>query len=120
MNISRTFCAAVLSTLCATAAFADCSYPKKPKDPPNGMKATQEDMIAAQKVTKQFNADVEAYLTCLESETEGLISALPPDTKPEKIQQIKGKQAKKHNAAIEDMQKYADAFNKQLRAFKTK
>lgn len=120
MNISRMLCAAVLSALCATTAFADCAYPKKPKDPPNGSKATQEDMIAAQKLTKQFNTDVETYLTCLETETEALIAGLPADTKPEKIQQIKGKQAKKHNAAIEDMQKYADSFNKQLRAFKAK
>src|SRR5689334_2733532 len=120
MNISRMLGATVLGALCVTTAFADCAYPKKPKDPPNGLKASQDDMMAAQKVVKQFNGDVESYLTCLDTETEALLSSLPPDTKPEKIQQIKGKQAKKHNAAVEDMQKYADAFNKQLRAFKAK
>ena len=121
MKFVKTFClAAALSLSCAIPAMADCTYPKKPSDPPNGAKATQEEMVAAMKATKQYDADVKAYLACLDTETDSLISALGSDAKPEQIQQVKSKQNLKHNAAIDDLQKYADGFNTQLRAYKAK
>lgn len=121
MKLAKTFClAALLSLSCAVPVLADCAYPKKPSDPPNGAKATQDEMVAAMKVTKQYDADVKTYLTCLDSETDSMVSALGSDAKPEAVQQVKNKQNLKHNAAIDDLQKYADAFNTQLRAFKSK
>jgi len=77
-------------------------------------------MIAGMKITKQYDADVKAYLSCLDTETESLITSLGSDAKPERIQQVKAKQNLKHNAAVDDLQKYVDAFNEQLRAFKAK
>lgn len=121
MKLAKNFCLALaLSLTCAVPVLADCVYPKKPSDPPNGSKATQEEMVAAMKTTKQYDADVKTYLACLDTETDSLISALGGDAKPEAIQQVKNKQNLKHNAAIDDLQKYADAFNVQLRAFKAK
>lgn len=121
MKFAKTFClAAALSLSGAGLAMADCAYPKKPSDPPNGAKATQEEMVAAMKVTKQYDADVKSYLSCLDGETDSLLKGLGTDAKPEAIQQVKSKQDLKHNAAVEDLQKYADAFNVQLRAFKGK
>lgn len=120
MRISKTLTAVAVSLLCAASAFADCTYPKKPSDPPDGSKATKEQMIAAQQATKQFNLDVETYLACLDKETDAMVTALGQDAKPEQIQQVKSKQAMKHNAAVDDLQQHADAFNKQLRAYKSK
>lgn len=118
MRISKIVCAVAVSLLCAASAFADCTYPKKPSDPPDGAKATKDQMIAAQQATKQFNVDVENYLACLDKETDSMIAGLGQDAKPEQIQQIKNKQAQKHNAAVDELQQHADAFNKQLRAYK--
>src|SRR6267154_1596120 len=121
MKFVKTFClAALLSLSCAVPVLADCTYPKKPSDPPNGAKTTQEEMVAAMKITKQYDVDVKSYLNCLDTETDSLVNALGADAKPEAVQQVKNKQNLKHNAAIDDLQKYADTFNLQLRAFKAK
>lgn len=120
MTIWKALAVTAVGMWCVAPAFADCAYPKKPSDPPDGAKATQEQMLEAQRATKQFNADVETYLACLEKETDALVSELGPDAKPEQIQKVKSKQAMKHNAAVDDLQQHADAFNKSLRAYKTK
>lgn len=120
MRILKAWAVTAAGMLCIAPAFADCAYPKKPDDPPNGAKATQEEMLTAQRATKQFNVDVESYLACLSGETETLVSELGPDATPEQVQKLKNKQAMKHNAAVDDLQKHADAFNKSLRAFKSK
>lgn len=120
MRTVKALAVAAVGMLCMAPVFADCTYPKKPTDPPDGGKATQEQMLDAQRATKQFNADVSAYLECLDKETDSMIGELGPDAKPEQIQKVKSKQAMKHNAAVDDLQKQADAFNKSLRAFKSK
>lgn len=120
MTILKALTVTAVGMWCIAPAFADCAYPKKPSDPPDGAKATKEQMLEAQRATKQFNVDVETYLTCLTQETETLVSELGPDAKPEQIQKVKSKQAMKHNAAVDDLQQHADAFNKSLRAFKAK
>lgn len=120
-SVSRLCFPAIFAlALSTTNALADCVYPKTPADPPVGKNASQDDMLAAMKLTKQYDADVKAYLGCLDTETEAQISNLGADAKPEQIQQVKKKQNLKHNAAVDDLQKYVDAFNVQLRAFKTK
>ncbi len=120
MRISRILTVAAASLICAAPAFADCAYPKKPSDPPDGKKATKDQIIAAQQATRQFNADVETYLACVDKETDQMVAALGADAKPEQVQQVKSKQAQKHNAAVDEVQSYADAFNKELRAYKSK
>lgn len=120
MTFSKLFCVAAVLSLSALPTYADCAYPKRPTDPPNGAKASQEEMLAAMKATKQYDADVKVYLSCLDDETDALVNALGTDAKPEQIQQVKAKQNLKHNAAVDDLQKYVDAFNVQLRAYKAK
>jgi opacity protein-like surface antigen len=122
MKLAKNFClAAVLSLGCAAAAMAaDCASPKKPANPPSGKTATQEEMIAAMKASKQFDADVKAYQACLNTETEAMIAALGDKATPDDIERVKSKQDKKANEAYEDATKVADAFNVQLRAFKAK
>lgn len=121
MNIAKRACmAAVISVLSAAPVLADCAYPKKPADPPNGAKATQEEMVAAMKATRQFDADVKAYQACLDNETETLLNALGAKATADEIKRIKDKQILKADTAYEDAAKVADAFNVELRAFKAK
>jgi hypothetical protein len=121
MKFAKKLCTiTVLSLICAAATAADCALPKKPSDPPNGAKATQEEMVAAMKATRQFDADVKAYQTCLDAETENLLNALGDKATAEDIKRVKDKQALKANAAYEDAAKVAAAFNEQLRAYKAK
>lgn len=121
MKFANKLCmAAVFSLICAAPVLAECTYPKKPSDPPSGTKASQEEMVAAMKATKQFDADVKAYQACLDTETDAMIAALGDKATAEDIKRVKDKQTLKANTAYEDATKVAEAFNVQLRAFKAK
>lgn len=123
MNIAKKLSMAAVFTVLGAApglAAAECAYPKKPVDPPNGAKASQEEMVAAMKATRQFDADVKAYQACLDSETETMLNDLGNKATADDIKRIKDKQSLKANTAYEEAAKVAEAFNVQLRAFKTK
>jgi hypothetical protein len=112
---------AVLSLLAllsvATSAMADCTYPQPPAVMPDGNAASKEDMVAAAGQYKQYNTDVDAYVACLDQETEAKIKEAAGAGA---IMQIKSLQAKKKSSAIDERQAKIDEFNKQLRAFKAK
>jgi hypothetical protein len=66
--------AAALALVLTTSAFADCSKPTVPNIP-DGKKATQEQMVTAQKEMAEFNAATKSYLDCLRKEQDEAISA---------------------------------------------
>jgi hypothetical protein len=113
----------ILTTITALtlsmAAGAECIYPKMATEIPDGSKATQPEIVAAMTAVKKYNEDINAYLSCLEVESESQIAALA-DPKPEQIKQIKGIQTAKHNAAVDELEKQATRFNVQLKAYKAK
>lgn len=103
--------------LASPLAFADCSYPKAPEASPDPKTATQPEMIAAMSAFKQYNADVDAYVACLDEET----AAKTKDAAAAgAIMQIKAIQAKKKAAATDERQTKIDAFNKTVRDFKAR
>lgn len=110
-----------LATLAALtlsmAAGAECIYPRATTEIPDGKTASQEQIVTAMNAVKKYNEDINAYLSCLEMESETQIAALPEPT-PEQIKQIKGIQTAKHNAAVDELESYATKFNAQLKAFK--
>ncbi len=118
MKVTRALCLMVLTLSFAIPVLADCTYPKKPADPPVGATATRDQMIAAKQVTTQYSDDVKSYLNCLDAEAASQITALGADAKPEQIEPIKNKRDLKYSAAEETMQKYVDSFNAELRAYK--
>jgi len=64
-------------------------------------------MITAMQTLKEYNADVDTYLKCLDFETkQNRLSA--------------NDQEKMHNNAVDTMQKVAAKFNEQVRTFKSK
>lgn len=100
----------------ATAAQADCVYPKAPATIPNGSTASEADMSAAAAAFKQYNTDVTAYLSCLQDET----AAKSANVSAGQAIQIKSMQSKKHNSAVDELEANVAKFNEQVRAFKNK
>lgn len=100
------------------AAQADCNFPKAPDAIPDGKTASEAEMITAMTNFKQFNNDVNAYLTCLEKETADKISSAGGATSS--VVQIKSMQSKKHNAALADLKEITGKFNEQVRVFKAR
>jgi hypothetical protein len=64
-------------------------------------------MVTAMQTLKEYNADVDTYLKCLEFEQkQNRLSA--------------GDQEKMHNQAVDTLTKVANKFNEQVRSFKSK
>jgi hypothetical protein len=59
----------LLATLLySLAAEADCVLPAAPSHIPDGSSASEQEMIAAMKILKQYNDDVDEYTKCLDFE----------------------------------------------------
>ena len=107
---------ALLATLGATAATAACIYPRPPENIPDGATATYDQMVEAQKAIKQFDTDITAYNACLDLELQSLLAN--PEIDEGRKQELRVMQAKKNNAAVDDVQAAVDRFNEQLRVFR--
>jgi hypothetical protein len=107
-------------TLLAAAGWAEatCIYPRAPDRVPDGATATYEEMVAAQKAVQQFNADINSYNTCLDLEMATLEKSGAYDEN--RMSELRAMQAKKNNAAVDEVQTLADRFNEQLRIFKAR
>jgi hypothetical protein len=98
-------------------ASADCIYPKAPGKIPDGKTATKDEMLAAQAAFKQLDSDVNAYTACLEQETNARLTEGGEQLPKDQVAQIRAIEAKRHNAAVDELQTHADAFNEQVRAY---
>jgi hypothetical protein len=109
----------VLTLLAAAgAAEATCIYPRAPERVPDGSTATYDEMAAAQKAVRQFNDDIDAYNSCLDLEMATLEKTGTYDEN--RLAELRAMQAKKNNAAVDEVQALADRFNEQLRIFKAR
>ena len=108
MKSPKWMLAAAAAACCfSLAAQADCVLPPAPSKIPDGNTASEQEMITAMQTLKEYNADVDTYLKCLEFETkQNRLSA--------------GDQEKMHNTAVDTLQKVAAKFNEQVRTFKSK
>jgi hypothetical protein len=107
-----------VGTLCCAFANAECVYPKAPGNAPDGLTATQEEMVAGMQAVKEYNARVNSYLECLEKEMNERLEAAGPSAPADQIEQIKAIHSKRHNAAVEELEAHATRFNEQVKAFK--
>jgi hypothetical protein len=114
MKFIRVVSLATIASLAATAALADCAFPKAPATIPDGKVATEAEMIEAMKVFKAYNEEVTAFGTCLEEETRTKANGTA------QLMQLKSLQMKKHNAAVDELQTKAKLFNEQVRIFKSR
>ncbi len=110
--------AALLTCLAAGTAQATCIYPRAPERVPDGKTAAYEEMVAAQQAVQQFNEDINAYNACLDMEMLSLEQSGLYDAN--RLMELRAMQAKKNNAAVDEVQAVADQFNEQLRIFKAR
>jgi len=109
---------ALIALAASGAAQATCIYPRAPERVPDGATASYEEMATAQKAVQQFNEDINAYNSCLDLELAGLEKSGTYDEN--RLQELRAIQAKKNNAAVDEVQALADRFNEQLRIFKAR
>jgi len=107
--------------LAAAQANAACDYPVAPGKFPDGTQATKDEMLAAKKLVVKYDADMTAYLTCIQSEFQTKVALLDKDkTTPEQKAEMSRMQDQKQNAAIDEVKSVTERFNEQLRAWKAK
>ena len=120
MKRSLSLLALPLLLALGAGAHAACVYPQAPQSLPNGGKATKEEMLAAQAQVKEYSKTVqEVYLPCLETEKNESIAALD-NMDPEYTQKkanAEAMHAKKHNAALDELQAVADRWSVELKSF---
>ena len=109
-----------MAALSAAAAHADCPYPVPPDKAPDGANATMQDMLAGQKAVTEYNTAVTAYVACVDKETNDAIAKAGDQLKPEQKADMERVRDRKHDAAIDQLQKVADRFNEQVKIFKAK
>jgi hypothetical protein len=97
------------AAICISQAHAECASPQV-VTVPDGATATSEEMVEAQTHVKQYMAEMELYLDCLDQE-EAAMSEPPTD-------EIKQTHTKRHNTAVDTMETVAIKFNEQVRVFK--
>jgi hypothetical protein len=101
-------------------AGAICVYPQAPQNLPNGATADKPTMLAAQAAVKEYSQAVQGtYLPCLEQEKNDSIAALDPadpdfEKKKKTLESI---HAKKHNAAMDELQATANTWSEEIKAF---
>jgi len=120
MKRSASLLALPLLLALGAGAHAACVYPQAPQSLPNGSTSTKDQMLAAQAQVKEYSKSVqEVYLPCLESEKNESIAALD-NMDPEytaKKTNIEAVHAKKHNAALDELQAVADRWSVELKAY---
>ena len=114
---TSTCLASILLIMCSHVAFAECTYPKGPDSVPDSKTATKDEMLAAMSAFKQYNTDVDAYVSCLDEETSTKIKEA---SGAGAIMQIKALQAKKKSSAVDEREEKINAFNKAVREFKAR
>lgn len=120
MKLSTRIALAAALLACGLAANAACVYPQAPQDIPNGATSTKEQMLAAQAKIKEYSKAVQdVYLPCLDTELAAQIAALDP-ADPERAQKqltFQSIQAKKHNAALDELTALAGRWSDEIKAF---
>jgi len=123
MKISTVLAVVPVLLAMSVAAEAACVYPQAPQSLPNGSKATGDEMKAANAQVKEYSKTVqEVYLPCLDQEKQESISALDSSAADYTARKasIESIQAKKHNAALDELQALAARWNSEIKAFKDK
>jgi hypothetical protein len=115
-------CASLLALGALAAApstFAACSYPHAPDQFPDGAAATMDQMVASNNQVKQYIADMDVYMKCVDAE-----SPPPPadakltDAQKKEVAEREKMRVQKHNAAVADEEAMRDKWHEVLTAYK--
>jgi hypothetical protein len=100
-----------------------CVYPQAPQTFPDGATAPKEDMVTGQASIKTYATAVqETYLPCLEKEKVDAIAKLDAadEAYAQKKLALEEIHAKKHNAALDELQAVADRWKEEITEFKAR
>ncbi len=112
--------AILLVSAAVAQAQAACPYPQAPQSVPNGGYATKEEMLAAQTAIKEYRDEVEQnFLPCLDQEKAEALAGLDPSAAnyQEMKAVIESIHAKRHNAAVDELQAMALRWSEEIKAF---
>lgn len=118
MNKTLQITLALVLLSAASGAIA-CDYPER-ADVPDGATATKEEMINGQSAVKSFMTAMEEYLSCIEAEEAAAVLALGDDVDEETTRRRNEIFNEKYNGAVEEMNRVAEEFNIQVRAYKAR
>jgi len=110
----------LLAAVIAAPAFADCTAPTIAITVPDGSKASMEQMLATQHAIRDSDADVQKFVDCLKTEQDARIAAGGDKMKDEEKVKISAEYVNRQNVVAGQLQKIADQFNVEVRAYKAK
>jgi hypothetical protein len=113
-------CVILLAGALSSTAWAACTYPTAPAKLPDGNTATRDEMVAGKKLVETYNAEMNAYLTCIKAEHDESVAKPAAALTEEQKQQMAVRYTAKNDAAVDELQGVAARFNEQLRVFKAK
>ena len=116
--MNRSVALLLLTTLAASTAFADCNYPKAPGTIPDGKTAALEEMLAANKAVKAYNADMETYLGCIKKEVDESMARQNETLSEDQKKQMAAVWQQRNNAAVDELESVAARLNEQIRVYK--
>lgn len=90
-------------------AAAACENPPA-VDIPDGKTSTMQQMLAAQAEVKAYQAAMNEFLACIDSELEAEGELAP--------EEFKSLMVSRHNVAVAEMEGVAAAFNDQIKAYR--
>jgi hypothetical protein len=104
-------------TFIAASAITDCHLPPEPAAPPDGTSATRDQMLAAQRVMKAYDAATTAFTVCVDAATRAVMTRYQNVAPAAELRAVSEFGTKMHNSAVDRDQVLADRFNRQLRTF---
>ena len=115
MKLKTIFATALALAIAAPTAYA-CDYPRRP-DLPVGSKASKDEMLEGQRSVRDYMANMEEYLSCIDAQEKEILASLGELTDEEKVNR-EAALNKKYNAAVQEMELLAARFNEQVRSYK--
>jgi hypothetical protein len=114
-----------LTVISAPVSMAECFYPEEVSIP-DGAASTYEDMRDSQTFVKEYMAEMDTYLKCLEQESltqkdltqKNLTQVNNQPNEGEQPGESNSPYIQKRYAAIDAMESVATRFNEQVRAYK--
>lgn len=96
-----------------------CDYPARPPKPPNGVTASNDEMVAGLKFISDYQSSMNEYLDCIEA-NEVVASDTQGDDDSETTQQRQKMFNMKYDAAIDELTLVVEEFNVQIREYKAR
>lgn len=108
----------VIGAMYLTPGSFACDLPQSVSIP-DGATASEGDMIKGSDAVKQFMADTNRYLACLDAESDNTRATVKLASRDANLQR-ENQMSQQHNAAVEEMEKVATAFNQAVEEFESR